>query len=243
MSLTMKEMVKEVQRMLKTRPDGDPGRHTWSCFYLSVVPKERIKFPYSIKAFGNWLHITDPELVKPFHAKGENVSSFKNVVSGSFSYNGLPISIMVSDGKVIHPHSCHLWNDGHGYPESVLYYTYDGKHGIKQCRTAKDLPKNVKWAIGGAGMIGDNAKEEGFIGRYADVFRRTSHMLIGFDKYGYFNAIEVRYQNKSQMIAHMQKLGIEEYILLDGGHITASNIDGHRYNLYTKQQYLIGLGG
>jgi len=238
MALLMKDMIKQVQSTLNTRPDGDPGRHTWSCFYLAMC--EDIKFPYSIKAFRNWLHITDPKLIRPFNPKGQTMRKLKNCVSGSFSYMKQPISVMVYDGDVIRDRPCHYWLD---LPESVLWYTKDGKYGISQIRNANRLPKNLLWAIGGAGMkLGDNEKE-GFTGAYSDVFRKTSHMLMGFDQYGYVNIVEVSYMSKFQMLGHMKKLGIETYILLDGGHVTASNVDGHTRNLNTPQYYAISLEG
>jgi len=231
-------MIKQVQSALNTRPDGYPGRHTWSCFYLAMC--KNIKFPYTIKAFRNYLHITDPKLVRPFNPKGKSLKTLRNCISGSFSYRKLPISIMVYEDDVIRATPCHYWLDK---PESVLWYSKDGKYGISQVKNADRLPKNLLWAIGGSGMkLGDNIKE-GFVGPYSDVFRRTSHMLIGFDAYGYFNAVEVSYMNKSQIILHMAKLGIETYILLDGGHVTASNVDGHSRNLNTPQYYAISLEG
>lgn len=238
MALTQRQMIKEVQRALKTRPDGDPGRHTWSCFYLAMC--ENIKFPYTIKAFGNYLHVTDPKLVHPFHPNGKTMRQLKNCVSGSFSYNRNPISVMVNKNGVQHPRACHAWNN---QPESVLWYKKDGSYGISQVRYAGELPKDILWAIGGAGMKPNDAEKEGFTGAYSDVFRKTSHMLVGFDNFGYFNAVEVSYMNKAQMIAHMKKLGINTYILLDGGHVTASNVDGHVRNLNTPQYFAISLEG
>lgn len=240
MALTEKQMLIEVQRALNTRPDGYFGRHSNSCLYLYTVPKEQIKFPYTIKAFGNYLHITDPELVVPFNPKGKKLKYLNNCVSGSFSWKGKPISIMVANGEVIRATTCHSWLNK---PESVLWYDYNGNHGISQISNTSELPNNVKFAIGGAGMKPGDAEKEGFTGAYSDVFRKTSHMLIGFDNFGYFNAIEVADMNKAEMIKHMQKLGIEEYILLDGGHVTGSNVDNHSRNLYTTQFYAINLGG
>lgn len=236
MALTQKDMIKKVQSVLNTRPDGYPGRSTWSCFYLAMC--KDIDFPYSIKTFGNWQHITDPKLVRPFNPKGKSMRSLKNCVSGSFSWNREPISIMVYNEEVIRKLSCHYWLNK---PESVLWYSKDGKFGITQTISADGLPSNLLWAIGGSDLM--QAEKEGFTGAYSDVFRRTSHILIGFDQYGYFNAIEVSYMNRTGMIAHMKKLGIETYILLDGGSVTASNIDCHQRNINTPQYYAISLQG
>jgi hypothetical protein len=237
MALSMKKMIGKVQEALYTRVDYSPGRHTWSCFYLAMC--KNIKFPYTIRAFSNYLHITDPKLVVPFDPNS-SLKSLKNCISGSFSWKGNPISIMIANGKVIRHYACHSHLNK---PESVLWYSNDGKYGITQAKDVSELPGNLQWAIGGAGMKQGNDVTEGFTGAFSDVFRRTSHMLIGFDQYGYFNAVEVSYMNKTQMISHMKKLGIETYILLDGGSITASNIDGHTRNLNTVQSYAISLEG
>lgn len=236
MALTMKEMIKEVQKSLHTRPDGDPGRHTWSCFYLAMC---KAKLPYSIRAFSNWLHVADPEKVKPFNPKGKSLRNFKNVISGSFSWKGQPISIMVSEGVVIRANSCHYWKKE---PESVLWYTFDGKHGISQIINAEQLPMNVKWAIGGAGLKPGDAYIEGFVDAYSDVWRKTSHIIVGFDHYGNFNAVEVGYLNKAGMLSLINKLGLIDCVMLDGGSVTAANIDGHTRNINMPQYYAIELG-
>lgn len=242
MALTIREMQGEVQRNLETRVDYDFGRHSWHSLYLLTTPKEKIDFPYTIKAFRNYLHVADPYKIRPFNPKGRSVSKFKNTVSASFSYAKRPVSIMISDGRVIHEQSCHAWL---GQPESVLWFTKNGERGITQCITVDDLPHKPEeylWAIGGAGLKSGDAKKEGFIGRYSDVWRRTSHIVIGFDKFGYFNVVEVINDNKTGILSLIKKMGLRDCVLLDGGHVTASNIDGHTRNQYQAQYYAIQLG-
>lgn len=242
MALSIRDMQGQIQDNLNTRKDYDFGRHSWHSLYLLTTPKEFIKFPYTIKAFNNYLMVTDPDLVKPFNPKGNKLVNYSNVISGSFSWKGKPISIMVYKGDVIRSYSCHYWLK---CPESVLWYDKYGNHGIDQVINVNELSNfnDIVFAIGGTGMKPGDAEKEGFTGAYSDVFRKTSHMLIGFDKFGYFNAVEVDHMNKTQMLSHMKKLGIEDYILLDGGHVTASNVDGHKNNVYTSQFYGISLEG
>jgi len=246
MGLSMLSKRKQIQRNFYTRDDGDFGTHTIDVFYRATTPKDMVKVPYAMKAFGDWMHVTKPESITVYDPNA-NLSRLSKVISGSFSWGGKPISIMVSNGKTIRPYACHYWvkdREGNSLPESVLWYNKDGTHGISQVAFDWELPdrENIVWAIGGAGMKAGDALKEGFAGMYSDVFRRTSHMLIGFDEFGYVIAVEVANKNRYEMVLHMKKLGIKDYILLDGGHITASNNDGHKRNVYTRQSYIISLG-
>jgi hypothetical protein len=262
MNLSIKEKIKQVQRNLSTRPDGDPGPHTWDCFYRATTPKELVKTPYSLRAFGNWIHIAKPEDIVPFDPQGKGLVSFDNVVSGSYSTGHMPISILVSEGKTIRDYSCHCWEKRNGethFPESVLWYNKDGSHGISQVTKDVHLPdrENIIWAIGGAGMSGPFVKDWGnrtipqdavkeyFNERFGDVWRRTSHIIITIDRFGYFIAVEVGNLDFLGMVKLLNKLGLprENCIKLDGGHVTASNTDDRKRNIYTGQHYAIKLGG
>jgi len=211
------------------------------------VLKKEPKFPYSIRVYKNWLHVTHPRKVRPFNPKGKSLSNFKSVVSGSFSWNRKPISIMIENGKTICNHSAHYWitdRNGVATPESVLWYNKNGTYGISRVAFDHELPDrdNIVWAIGGCGLGANyNPSEEGFVGAYADVFRKTSHMILGFDKYGMFNALEVAYMSRSQIEYLCRKLGFVEYILVDGGHVTSSNVDGHKYRPHVGQYYAVSL--
>jgi len=262
MGLMIIDKKKQVQRNFYTRPDGYDGPHTWDVFYRGTTQRELVRTPYSMKAFGNWIHIAKPEDVVPFNPKGYGLKSYKNTVSGSFSYSGKPISIMISNGVTIRDYSCHCWEkrkDGTNSPESVLWYNRNGTYGVSQVTKDVHLPdrKNILWAIGGAGIKGDlfqdswsklwipsDAKTEYFYEKFGDVWRKTSHIAIGIDKFGYFIAVEMASMNFVQGKALLEKLGLTDNVIwLDGGHVTASNNDGHSLNTTTPQYNSIKLGG
>lgn len=203
--------------------------------------------PYAVKLFKQWTFFADPAKVNPFNPKGKPVAAYKNVVSGSFSYKKNPISILVSNGKTIRPYACHYWlkEDGKNVPESVLWYNKDGTYGISQVAFDWELPdrENILWAIGGAGLKEGDANKERFTGTYSDVWRKTSHIVVGFDGFGLFTAVAVSYMNGRDIKKLVNKLGLTHAILLDGGHVTAWNVDGVKYNTKQAQYYGIYLGG
>ena len=124
MGLTMTDKIKIVQGNLETRPDGDPGPHTWDVFYRAMQQREKVITPYAFRAFREWLIVAKPENSFPFDPNNKPLKMFKNSISGSFSWDGAPISIMIAHGKVIRWHSCHHWAGE--LPESVLCYYKDG---------------------------------------------------------------------------------------------------------------------
>ena len=249
MNLSIREKIKQVQRNLNTRPDGDPGPHTWDCFYRYTTPKELVKTPYSLRAFNNWIHIAKPEDIVPFDPQGKGLIHFPNTVSGSFSANHMPVSIMIANGKTIREYSCHCWEvkpDGSThFPESVLWYNKNGTWGISQVTKDIHLPdrENILWAIGGAGIKPGDSQKEYFTWPFNDVWRKTSHIAIGIDSFGYFIAVEMEYLNRTEGLALFDKLRLKGVIWLDGGHITASNTNDRKRNVYTGQHYAIKLGG
>ena len=145
--------------------------------------------------------------------------NFANSLSGSFSYVKQPCSIAVNDGEVLWPDACHAWLN---HPESVLYRLKDGSFGVKRCRSAGELPKNVRWAVGGMGLGKLYApKEEGFTGQYADVLRRTNHTALGVK-----NGLVYLIYAKNMVGAEVNtlctdKLQLDYAIMLDGGHVAA----------------------
>lgn len=250
--ISIKEKWKAIQRGVGAYPDASPGPQTIDCLYRKFATPV---LPYAIKLFRQWTFFADPAKVKPFDPGGLAAKHYKNFVSGSFSWKGEPISILISNGETICSHSCHYWikdREGNSLPESVLWYNKDGTYGISQVAFDWELPdrKNILWAIGGAGLEhyrytagqGWGIPEEGFIGPYADVFRKTTHIMIGFDPSGYFTAVSVSNMNGAQIKALAKKLGLIFYILLDGGHVTAHNVDGIKKNIYQAQYYGIQLG-
>ena len=255
MALSQLEMVKQVQRNLTTRDDGDPGRHTWSCFLLATTPMSILDklLPYAIKAFGEWLIIADPKKVKPLDPNGKSLSKLSYSVSGSFSWDKNPISIMIADGKVIRWHSCHSWAGN--LPESVLCYYKDGTYDVRRVYYAGHLKRfnEIVWAVGGAGIMNNyNPKAEGFtrvewdggVYYFQDVWRDTDHIIMGFDVRGFLNIGFLTKCNYNEIKAWCVKTGVDpnNVILLDGGSVTAVNMPEIKYNRYLPQYYGLTLG-
>lgn len=253
-ALKQLEMVKQVQRNLDTRDDGDPARHTWTVFLLETTPKSIINklLPFAIAAFGEWLAFADPLKCNPFDGNGKRVKDFANCVSGSFSYNKEPISIMISKGETIRAYSCHYWCDR---PESVFCVYKDGTINVQRVKFDWELENRdqILWAVGGAGMMNNFAPiEEGFtrvewkgkVHYFQDVWRDTSHIILAADSRGFINVGYVTGQNYNEMVAWLIKIGADpdKVILLDGGHVTAINIEDKKANLYQAQYYMIQLG-
>lgn len=170
---------------------------------------------------------------------GKGCKNFANSLSGSFSYVKQPCSIAVNNGEVLCGSACHAWL---GQPESVIYRLEDGTFGIRRCLSADELPKNVRWAVGGMGLCGMYApKSEGFTGQYADVLRKTNHTAIGV-KNGMVFMVYAKSMTGAQVNALCtDKLKLDYAIMLDGGHVAAIN-GGEKFaqiNGAQKQYYMI----
>lgn len=164
------------------------------------------------------------------------LKNYKNSLSGSFSYQSKPCSFLVSNGTPIYTSSCHAWL---GKPESVLYRLNNGQYGIKRCTSAADLPANVKWAVGGLGLLDNyNPTIEGFTGAYSDVLRLTNHTMIGMKK-GMVYLCYCKNMTAAQVNAHAKKLNLEYAIMLDGGHVAAINSEATKINTTQVQYYAL----
>jgi len=165
-------------------------------------------------------------------------------ISGSFTYpSGVtPCSILVNKGNVIAGSACHAWLD---FPETVIYRLNNGKIGIRKVRYASELPNEVRWAVGGMGLL-DNYKpsEEGFSRfwkngkyyNYTDVLRKTNHTVLGI-KDGYTIGYYLYNMSGSQVNAYCKAQGLTMAIMGDGGHIPAINTPNKKINISTRQGY------
>lgn len=151
------------------------------------------------------------------------LNGFKNSMLGSFTYPraSVPCSILVNDGRTISGNACHSFA---GNPETVVYKMQDGAFGVKKCKYASELPKGVKWAIGGMGLLNMyNPEEEGFIGKFADVHRKTNHNVLGV-KNGMVYGVYYKNMNTNQINEHCKnKMKFDMAVLLDGGGLAAMN--------------------
>ncbi len=243
--------IKAIQRAIRVVADGSFGSYTLDIMYRTFArPTE----PYLLNAYGSYIIIGRPESVNIISSELKGTKRYKNAISGTFSTleeggkSGEPSSITINNGKVVRAWSCHIDDKK---PESVLFY--DGKKvGVEREQYASSLMAkhpNIKWAIGGLGLVKDgdykyfNDEAEGFVGRFGDVVRYTSHTVIYEDKWGYIGLMFVKNKNTYQIINILKNLGVKNAVQLDGGHLGSINADGYRYNTSQKQLSVIQMKG
>lgn len=193
-------------------------------------------FPLNVTMFNNPVIVAAD--IRPAAVSG-SLSKYANAISGSFSWEHRPCSILISDGEVVCGTACHAHL---GKPECVLYRFENGMFGIRRAKSADELPKTLRWAIGGCGLLDYyNPAAEGFTGAYADVLRRTNHTLIGVkNKMVYL--CYVKNATGIECNSYAKKLGLEKAVLLDGGHIAAINGAETKINTTLTTQYYIVQG-
>lgn len=122
--------------------------------------------------------------------KGNRVIEEPWCVNGTFFWhdskgNTYPTSILVANGKTYRGQANHL-----PAPQSVFIIYKDNTVGMKRIRNIEELDSNkIKIAIGGVGLRNTLDKTfkyspvtEGFKGSYADVLRKTSKTVVGYNK-------------------------------------------------------------
>lgn len=185
--------------------------------------------------------------IVPFNPSAP-LSNWGNTISGGFSASGQPCSILVQDGKAKCKYACHYWYDR---PESVLYRLTDGTVGIARVQSTDELPKNLRWAVGGLGLLDNyNPNAEGFCkltrdGRtenFSDVLRDTDHTVLGY-KDGLFYLIYCKSMTAAQVNAFAKKVGLEMAVMLDGGHVAAIHGDADYAKINTKQKQYYAIQG
>ncbi len=208
------KLFRSIQKSIGAYQNGIIGCQTMSD--LAAILKADA-FPVTLKLYGHPAIICND--IIPFSCSGP-LSKFANTLSGSFSYNKQPCSILMQGSRVFAGSSCHAFMNK---PESVIFKTKEGID-IRRCMYASDLPQGTIWAVGGMGLLDYyNPKAEGFDGAYADVLRKTNHTVLG-EKNGklyliYFasmTADAIHYELKTKKIC-------DKAILLDGGHVAAIN--------------------
>lgn len=225
-----KRLVKAIQTAVGAQADNSIGPVT----LVDIAVKVKAKcFPLAVNLYEQPSIICDDILV--FNPK-TGCGSYTNSISGSFSYEKKPCSILVNDGKVVYGNSCHYWLKK---PESVIYALKNGTHGIKRCISASELPSGVEWAVGGLGLLDNyNPTAEGFTGAYSDVLRLTNHTMIGV-KNGKIYLCYCKNMTAQQVNAYAKKLNLEYAVMLDGGHVAAINSASTKINAAQVQYYAI----
>ena len=219
-------MIRAIQRSVGALDNGWIGNQTLSDIAAKLGAD---CWPLNVELYGQPCIIARD--IEPVNMSGPLPT---NAISGSFSWQGQPCSILVRDGKVVRGMSCH-----YPRPESVLYKTTDGAVRIARVSSVSALD-NVVWAVGGMGLLGGYDPElDGFTGVYSDVLRKTNHTVLGY-KGGLLYGVYCRSMTAQQVNALCRdKLKLKYAVMLDGGHVAAINGACSKINTQTRQFYAV----
>lgn len=131
-------MIKAIQRSVGALDNGWIGNQTLSDIAAKLGAD---CFPLNVELYGQPCILARD--IEPVNMSGPLP---KNAISGSFSWQGQPCSILVRGGRVVRDWSCH-----YPRPESVLYKTTDGAVRMARASSAAALG-DVMWAVGGDGI-------------------------------------------------------------------------------------------
>ena len=221
-------MIKAIQRSVGALDNGYIGNQTMSDIAARLGAN---CFPLNVELYGQPAILARD--IDPLNLSGRLP---ENSISGSFSWQGAPCSILVRGGRVVRGMSCHCPT-----PESVLYKTQDGRVHMARVSSADALtPSSVVWAVGGMGLLGNYAPAaEGFTGAYSDVLRRTNHTVLGY-KGGMLYGVYCKNMTAQQVNAFCRdKLKLEYAVMLDGGHVAAINAACSKINTNQRQYYAV----
>ena len=218
-------MIKAIQRSVGALDNGWIGNQTLSDIAAKLGAD---CFSLNVELYGQPCIIARD--IEPVNMSGPLP---KNAISGSFSWQGQPCSILVRGGRVVRGMSCH-----YPTPESVLYKTRDGAVRIARVSSAAALGDAV-WAVGGMGLLGNyNPAAEGFTGAFSDVLRKTNHTVLGY-KGGLLYGVYCRSMTAQQINALCRdKLKLDYAVMLDGGHV-AINGACSKINTNQRQYYAV----
>ena len=219
-------MIKAIQRSVGALDNGWIGNQTLSDIAAKLGAD---CFPLNVELYGQPAILARD--IDPLNLSGRLP---ENSISGSFSWQGAPCSILVRGGRVVRDWSCH-----YPRPESVLYKTAGGAVRIARVSSAAALG-DVVWAVGGMGLLGNyNPAAEGFTGAYSDVLRRTNHTVLGC-KGGMLYGVYCKNMTAQQVNAFVRdKLKLEYAVMLDGGHVAAIHAAVSRINTNQRQYYAV----
>ena len=219
-------MIRAIQSSVGALDNGYIGNQTMSDIAAKLGAD---CFPLNVELYGQPCILARD--IEPVNMSGPLP---KNAISGSFSWQGQPCSILVRGGKVVRGMSCH-----YPRPESVLYKTTDGAVRIARVSSAAALG-DVVWPVGGLGLLDCYAPAaEGFVGAYSDVLRKTNHTVLGY-KGGMLYGVYCRSMTAQQINAFVRnKLKLTSAVMLDGGHVAAINGACSKINTQTRQFYAV----
>ena len=219
-------MIKAIQRSVGALDNGWIGNQTLSDIAAKLGAD---CWPLNVELYGQPCILARD--IDPLNLSGRLP---ENAISGSFSWQGQPCSILVRGGKVVRGMSCHCPT-----PESVLYKTRDGAVRIAHVSSAA-VRSNIVWAVGGLGLLDHyDPAVEGFTGAYSDVLRKTNHTVLGY-KGGLLYGVYCKAMTAQQVNAFCRdKLKLTSAVMLDGGHVAAINGACNKINTQTRQFYAV----
>lgn len=219
-------MIQAIQRSVGALDNGWIGNQTLSDIAARL---DANCFPLNVELYGQPAILARD--IDPLNLSGPLP---RNAISGSFSWQGAPCSILVRSGKVVRGMSCHCPT-----PESVLYKTRDGAVHMARVSSAAALG-GVVWAVGGMGLLDRYAPAaEGFTGAYSDVLRKTNHTVLGY-KGGLLYGVYCKAMTAQQVNAFVRgKLKLEYAVMLDGGHVAAIHAACSKINTNQRQYYAV----
>ena len=219
-------MIKAIQRSVGALDNGWIGNQTLSDIAARL---DANCFPLNVELYGQPAILARD--IDPLNLSGPLP---RNAISGSFSWQGQPCSILVRGGRTVRSMSCHCPT-----PESVLYKTRDGAVRMARVSSAAALG-GVVWAVGGMGLLDRYAPAaEGFTGAYSDVLRKTNHTVLGY-KGGLLYGVYCKAMTAQQVNAFVRgKLKLEYAVMLDGGHVAAIHAACSKINTNQRQYYAV----
>lgn len=219
-------MIKAIQRSVGALDNGWIGNQTLSDIAAKLGAD---CFPLNVELYGQPAILARD--IDPLNLSGPLP---RNAISGSFSWQGQPCSILVRGGRVVRGMSCHCPT-----PESVLYKTRDGAVRMARVSSAAAL-SGVVWAVGGLGLLDlYNPAAEGFTGAFSDVLRKTNHTVLGY-KSGMLYGVYCKNMTAQQVNAFVRgKLKLEYAVMLDGGHVAAIHAACSKINTNQRQYYAV----
>ena len=224
-----KRMVKEMQASMGLEVDGSIGFDTFATMYDKFNPK----YPIAGLIYGQPTIISRDILLA--EVRGKPLSNYNYAQCNTFTYPRAvkPCSIFITANKVYCGNSCHAHL---GKPETVLYKLNDGTMGVKRVIYSTELPKGVKWAFGGLGLLEMyNPVAEGFTGAFADVLRKTDHNLIWTRPDGRIFQTLCRNMTVQQINEWVKARGANRAVIGDGGGLGAINTPDIKVNTRTLQ--------
>ncbi len=219
-------MIKAIQRSVGALDNGYVGNQTLSDIAAKLGAD---CWPLNVELYGQPAILARD--IDPLNLSGPLP---RNAISGSFSWQGQPCSILVRGGRVVRGMSCH-----YPRPESVLYKIPGGAVRMARVSSAAALG-GVVWAVGGMGLLGNySPAAEGFTGAFSDVLRKTNHTVLGY-KGGMLYGVYCKAMTARQVNAFCRdKLKLEYAVMLDGGHVAAIHAVCSKINTNQRQYYAV----